>query len=116
MLGYQINPYKYLAKCDLFVCSSYSEGLSTAVTEALILGVPVCTTDVSGMRELLEDGKYGMITENSEDGLCCGIKTLIDNKKRLKNYKKQARIRQSFFEIGKTVNDVEKTLTSVLRG
>ena len=42
--GFQSNPYKYMVHCDLFVCSSLGEGLSTAVTEALILGLPVVTT------------------------------------------------------------------------
>ena len=36
-LGYQINPYKYVAKCDIFVCTSIAEGFSTAATEALIV-------------------------------------------------------------------------------
>ena len=29
-LGYQLNPYKYLKACDLFVCASFAEGFSTA--------------------------------------------------------------------------------------
>ena len=53
LLGYQLNPYKYMAKCDLFVCASYAEGFSTATTEALILGIPVCTVNVAGMKEML---------------------------------------------------------------
>ena len=55
-----------MTQSDLFVCSSISEGYSTAVTEALILGLPVVTTDCSGMNELLQGEKYGIITENSE--------------------------------------------------
>ena len=50
-LGYQTNPYKYVAKADLFVCASLAEGFSTAATEALIVGTPVCTAEVSGMKE-----------------------------------------------------------------
>ena len=49
LIGYDINPYKYMSKCDLFVCASYAEGFSTAATEALVLGLPVCTVNVSGM-------------------------------------------------------------------
>ena len=30
LLGYQTNPYKYVANCDLFVCASFAEGFSTA--------------------------------------------------------------------------------------
>ncbi len=52
-LGYQTNPYQFMARSDLFVCTSFSEGFSTAATEALIIGVPVITTQVSGMKEML---------------------------------------------------------------
>ena len=65
-LGYQTNPYKYVAACDLFVCASHAEGFSTAATEALIVGTPVITTRVSGMEEMLgSNGEYGIITENN---------------------------------------------------
>ena len=82
-MGYKENPYKYLAKCDLFVCSSYSEGFSTAVTEALILGIPVVTTYVSGMTELLGDNEYGIITSNDEISLYEAIKLLINDEKKI---------------------------------
>ena len=68
-----------MTQSDLFVCSSISEGYSTAVTEALILGLPVVTTDCSGMNELLQGEKYGIITENSEATLFEGIKQLLDH-------------------------------------
>ena len=50
MVGYRINPYKYVKNCDLYVCSSHSEGFSTSVTESLIVGTPVVATLCSGMR------------------------------------------------------------------
>ena len=59
-LGFKENPYKYVSKCDLYICSSRREGFSTAVTEALILGIPVVSTDCSGARELLgQNDEYG---------------------------------------------------------
>lgn len=112
LLGYQTNPYRYLAKCDLFVCSSYSEGLSTAVTEALIIGTPVCTTDVSGMRELLSDDKYGIITENDEEALYYGIKNFLDHKDKYEHYKRQALLRGQQFKIETTVKAIEEVLCS----
>ena len=36
-LGYQTNPYKYVAKCDLFVCASHAEGFSTAAMQAVVI-------------------------------------------------------------------------------
>lgn len=110
-LGYQTNPYKYIEKCNLFVCASYAEGFSTAATEALIVGTPVITTLVSGMKEMLgENNEYGIITENDDDALYEGIKSLILDKEKLEYYKKQAEIRGKDFSTEKTVKAVEAML------
>lgn len=114
LLGYQTNPYKYVAKCDLFVCSSFSEGFSTAATEALIVGTPVCTVEVSGMKEMLgENNEYGIVTDNDEDALYDGIKSLLDNPSLLAHYKAQAIERAKIFTTEKTVNAVEEMLLSL---
>ncbi len=114
LLGYQTNPYKYVSKCDLFVCSSFSEGFSTAATEALIVGTPVCTVEVSGMKEMLgENNEYGVVTENSEDALYEGIKKFIDNPQFLAHYREQAKERSKVFTTEETVNAVEEMLNSL---
>lgn len=111
MLGYQMNPYKYVAKCDLFVCASFAEGFSTATTEALIVGVPVCTVEVSGMREMLgENNEWGVVTKNEYEALYQSIKQLLDEPGLLQHYKKQAEIRGKDFSTVKTVQAVEKLL------
>lgn len=74
-VGFRDNPYKYVAKADLYVCSSRREGFSTAVTEALIVGTPVVSTNCSGAKELLGGSdEYGIVTDNDEDALYHGIK------------------------------------------
>lgn len=114
-LGYQTNPYKYVSKADLFVCSSLSEGFSTAATEALIVGTPVCTVEVAGMKEMLgENNEYGIVTENSEEALYEGIKSLLDNPDLLKHYKEKAIERGKFFSTEKTVKAVETMLSELL--
>lgn len=111
LLGYQTNPYKYVKNCDLFVCASFAEGFSTAVTESLILGTPVCTVDVSGMRELLgNNNEYGIVTENDESALYKGIKSLLDDRRLLEHYKQQAKCRGNNFETRSTVAAVEEML------
>ena len=107
-LGYQLNPYKYVAKCDLFVCSSYAEGFSIATTEALILGVPVCTVEVSGMKEMLgEHNEYGIVTANDEEALYQGIRKMISEPDMLVHYKKMAKERGTSFSTEATVKAVE---------
>ena len=113
-LGYQTNPYPYLAGSDLFVCCSLSEGFSTAATEALILGTPVITTLVSGMKEMLgENNEYGIVTDNDEETLYQGIKKLLDNPDLLAHYKRQAAIRGGDFSTEKTVAAVEEMLLRI---
>ena len=113
-LGYQLNPYKYIDRADLFVCSSWSEGFSTAVTEALIVGTPVCTVDVPGMKELLGDkNEYGVITENSDDALYDGMFKLLNDKKLLREYQEKAKERGLMFSSDITVGAVEKVLDEV---
>ena len=114
LLGYKTNPYKYVAKCDLFVCSSHSEGFSTAATEALIVGTPVCTTDVSGMHEMLGDNdEWGIVTENDEDALYAGIKGLLDDPTLLAHYKTKAAERGKTFSTENTVRAVEEMLMTL---
>ncbi len=113
-LGFQANPYKFVSKADLFVCSSISEGFSTAATEALILGVPVVTTEVSGMKEMLgKNNEYGIVTANNEEALYLGIKKLLDDKELYNHYKKQAEIRGKNFNTTQTVKAVEDMLLSL---
>lgn len=115
-LGYQTNPYKYISKCDLFVCTSFVEGFSTAATEALILGVPVCTVKVSGMEEMLGKNEFGIITDNDENSLLVALDELLSCPDELAYYKKQAKIRGALFSTERTVKAVENKLLSLYMG
>ncbi|HWW53727.1 MAG TPA: glycosyltransferase family 4 protein [Acidimicrobiales bacterium] len=50
-----------LAGSDVFVLASVSEGICMAAVEAMAMGLPVVTTDVGGMRELIDDGVHGFV-------------------------------------------------------
>ena len=114
LLGYQTNPYKYLKNCDLFICASLAEGFSTAATEALILGVPVVTVEVSGMKEMLgANNEYGIVTENSEEALFQGIKRMINNPDLLSYYQKKALIRGKTFNTDNTVKAIENMMLNL---
>lgn len=98
LLGFQSNPYPYMAASDYIVVPSRYEGLSTVVTESLILGKPVVTTPCSGMRELLGDSEYGLITEDSVEGLYLGMKKLLDDPQLRARYARAAEKRGRQFE------------------
>ncbi len=113
-MGYNTNPYKYVKNCDLYVCSSHSEGFSTSVTESLIVGTPVVTTLCSGMQEMLgENNEYGIVTDNNEDALYEGIKKILTEEGLLEHYAKQAEKRGKFFDTKTTTKAVEEMLESL---
>ena len=117
LLGYKTNPYKYVAKCDVFVCSSMAEGFSTAATEALILGVPVVTTRVSGMEEMLgKNNEYGIVVDGTnEDELYYGLKMIISSPIIRDNYRHKARDRGKIFSKEITVSAVEEMFKSLIK-
>jgi len=62
--GWCSNPYKYMKRADVFVFPSLYEGQPNALIEALICGCPIVSTDCDyGPREILDSGKYGILTK-----------------------------------------------------
>lgn len=53
--GMQTHPEDFLAKADVFVLSSNREGLPLSVLEAMAAGLPVISTDVAGLPDLIGD-------------------------------------------------------------
>ena len=97
--GYQDNPYKYMQQFDLYVNPAFSEGSPNAPAEAVILGIPCVVTDHCGEREIFGDNnEYGLIVENTTDGLYNGLKTMISNKDVYEQYKQAVLVRQNVFD------------------
>ncbi len=115
-VGYDTNPYKYLKHSDLFVCSSYTEGLSTALTEAIILGIPCVSTDVSGAIEILgENNDFGIVTENSEQGIYEGIRKMLEDENIRWHYSQKAKERSVFFNTENTVRQAEELFKTIIK-
>ncbi len=80
LLGTQLNPYKYMKACDIYVQPSYTEGYSTTICEAGILGKAIIGTKTSGgIREQITDGVDGMIVDAGVSALTEGILRLADD-------------------------------------
>ena len=86
--GLQLNPYPYIKNADVVVVSSDFEGYSIAIKEALLLKKVVISTDVSGVKEMFEAGKYGIITKVDTEDLKNKMKEVLDKKIDLKNIEK----------------------------
>lgn len=111
LLGPKNNPYSYMSQADLYVCPSYQEGFNIALAEAIVLELPCVATNCSGPDEILDNGKYGVLTANNEESLYQNIKLLINNQSELIGLKKKAIERKSFFCINKNLS----TLYNILK-
>lgn len=113
ILDFQTNPYKYIAHSDVYVCSSYAEGYSTAVSESVALNVPVITTECSGMREIFGENECGIICENSEDGLYNAMKKVLNDPSLLKKFSAEEKKRANDFSLKKRMKTIEDFIESV---
>ena len=75
--GFQPNPYPYMAACDIYVQPSLEEAQPLATMEAQILGKAIVSTETVGGKTVLENGKKGVLTPVSADGLAKGIASLL---------------------------------------
>lgn len=110
LLGFNKNPYKYLKLADIFVCSSRAEGFSLAIAEAMVLGVPIISTNCSGPSELLSFGDHGILVDNDISSLYEGIKNLICDEDKREYIKNKSIERSNIFNINEVIGQIEKLL------
>jgi len=79
LLGTRSNPYPYIKNCSILVQSSRYEGKSVVLDEAKILATPIVVTSYLTVWDQIKDGKEGIITDISADGIANGIITMLTN-------------------------------------
>lgn len=68
----------YLVAADVFVLPSVSEGFPVAMLEAMAAGLPVVTTDVRGLTEIVKDGENGLVVgPRNPDAIADRLLTLM---------------------------------------
>lgn len=68
MLGFHPEARALMRQFDVFVLSSYLEGLCTSLLDAQVLGVPIVATAVGGVPEVVRDGVSGRLVHGLEPG------------------------------------------------
>ena len=81
LIGKVENPFTFMAKSDLFILSSKSEGLPGVLIQALICNAQVISTDCPhGPKEILKNGLYGnLVKVNDHISLAKGIINQLNN-------------------------------------
>lgn len=106
---------EYLAKADIFVRPSRSEGLGNSFLEAMAAGLPIIGTPVGGITDFLKDGETGLFykVENPQD-LAEKMTLLLQDdrlrKRLIENGKKLVSEKYSWDSIASKMRDVFKSL------
>ena len=106
MLGFTDNPYPYFKAADFYVLSSRYEGFPTVLFEAITLKKNIIATDVSGVQEMLENGKLGLIVANSEEGIYEGMKKALSNPESFSQYQENLKDYKMPFNLENSVNKI----------
>jgi len=116
-LGWQENPYKYMARSSIFVFPSVWEGFGIVLVEALACGLPVVSFDCeSGPREILRDGEYGMLVSvGDEEGLAKAMIQLLRDGALRESFAQKAETRAQEFAVGDIAEEYRKYLLGVSR-
>lgn len=73
------NPFPYVLQCKWSLCVSERESFSLVLLESMALKTPVITTDCGGPRDIVDGGKYGILVDNSAEGVYQGMKMVLDD-------------------------------------
>jgi len=104
-LGDRRDVKEILKISDIFVLATEAEGMSNAILEAMASRLPIITTDIEENRELIENGKTGILVPVKRvDVLVSSINKLINDKELRKNLGENAKKVIDKFDIKKTIN------------
>ena len=106
MLGFTDNPYPYVKAADFYILSSRYEGFPTVLFEAITLKKNIIATDVSGVQEMLENGKLGLIVENSKEGIYEGMKKALTEPEFFEQYQENLKDYKMPFNLENSVNSI----------
>ena len=63
LAGFQANPWKFIARADVFLLTSRYEGFGNVLIEAMACGVPVVATASAGTRDIVQHGIDGLLVD-----------------------------------------------------
>lgn len=97
LLGVKTNPYCFMKACDIYIQPSYTEGYSTTICEAAMLGKAIIGTKPSGgIRDQITDEVDGLIVDATVDDLSNGIIRILNDSKLKSQF--ETKIRKKDFE------------------
>jgi glycosyltransferase involved in cell wall biosynthesis len=107
----------YYEQADIFVLPSFAEGVPTVLMEAMAMGLPVVTTRIAGIPELVEDGRSGFVVAPGRvDALVDAVARLAADPELRRQMGEHGRAKViADFSIEPSAAQMHEMFTSVLR-
>lgn len=105
------NPYPQLKSADVFIMSSISEALPTALCEAMILGKATLVTNSSGCSEIVDNGEYGLMAEQDDQSLAKHMIKYLSNPQVVLYYEQKSGERAKLFDDSLVLKEYNKILS-----
>ena len=115
-LGYQENPFRFVARSHAFVLSSHHEGFGNVITEAMACGTPVISTRCpSGPDEIITDGESGLLVPVDDiEALAEAMKRILEDKDLHARLSEAGLRRAQDFTVEKMVESYESVLLEAI--
>ena len=120
-LGWRDDALAIMAAADIIVHPSCEDALSSAVIESLMLARPIIATDISGVRDILDDGKYGVIVPPADsEAFRAALQQVVANldearerarlgRSYILEYMDSGRVARAYTECYKTIGEVSQS-------
>ncbi len=117
LLGHRDDVPDLLRALDVAACSSDYEGMPLAVLEYMDAGLPVVSTAVGGVPDVVVDGETGLLVPRRDDAaLAAALSALLGDRERARRLGEAGRVRRrSEFDLDTMVRRLEALYTELLR-
>lgn len=111
-VGFQKNPFKWMARASMLVLSSDLEGFANVIIEAMACGTPVISTRCpSGPDEIIDDGIGGLLVECGDEKTLAGaMLRLLKNENLRRKLIRNARNKVEQFSLSRMINEYDQVL------
>jgi glycosyltransferase involved in cell wall biosynthesis len=114
--GFHPSTYEFMKSFDIFALPSLSEGLSSAILEAMAASLPIVATQVGGIPELVTDGENGLLVAPADPAaLAQAIRQLADDPEESERMGKRGRERMEVqFTLERKILETERLCYALL--
>jgi glycosyltransferase involved in cell wall biosynthesis len=116
--GFRFDTSQLMKSFDIFALPSLSEGLSSAILEAMATSLPIVATEVGGIPELVKDGDNGLLVASRDPAaLARAIQQLVDNPEESRQMGERGRKRmEEQFTLERKIRETEQICSDLLKG